>query len=149
MTAYVDSWPTARKRHRCGLCRRCIEPGESYWRQAGLDCATAWTTKTCAHCERVVWAWGRSNSESEWDPECVAEWLEDEHPSIAAARTAGWRFPDGYLTALPFGSRCIECGRRVEFRNLWCAPCDEERILRLDRQFAEIIRTAPDSQEGT
>lgn len=32
MAEFVDSWPTARKRHRCGLCLRCIEPGESYWR---------------------------------------------------------------------------------------------------------------------
>ena len=57
MTAFVDSWPTARKRHRCGLCWRFIEPGEAYWRQAGLD-GTAWTNKTCEHCERLMWAYG-------------------------------------------------------------------------------------------
>ena len=37
MTDYVDAWPTARKRHRCGVCRRAVLPGETYWRQAGLD----------------------------------------------------------------------------------------------------------------
>ena len=67
MTEYVDSWSTARKRHRCELCWRFIEPGESYWRQAGLDRGAAWTNKTCEHCERVVWAYGRSH---EWEPEC-------------------------------------------------------------------------------
>ena len=27
MTEFVDSWLTARKRHRCGVCSRFIEPG--------------------------------------------------------------------------------------------------------------------------
>ena len=141
MTVFVDSWPTARKRHRCGLCWRFIEPGESYWRQACLDRGTAWTNRTCEHCERVVWAYGRSCGEYEWEPECVAEWLEDEYPAVAASRDAGWRFPDGEPLPVPFGSRCIECGCRIDFRHLWCGPCDENRIARLKRQFAEISAT--------
>lgn len=141
MTDFVDSWPTARTHHRCGLCWRFIEPGESYWRQAGLDRGAAWTNKTCEHCERVVWAYGRSGGEYEWEPECVVEWLEDEYPAVAASRDAGWRFPDGEQLPVPFGSRCIECGCRVEFRRLWCGPCDENRIATLNRQFAEISAT--------
>lgn len=138
MTTFVDTYPVAQKRHRCGLCLRCIEPGEPYWRQAGLDGGTAWTTKTCEHCERVVWAYGRSFDEYECDPECAPEWLEDEYPAVAASRDAGWRFPDGELLPVPFGSRCIKCGCRVEFRHLWCGPCNEKRIDTLNRQFSDI-----------
>lgn len=148
MTTYVDRYPTARKRHRCGLCWRFIEPGESYWRQAGLDRGAAWTNRTCEHCERVVWAYGRNGDDDEWEPECVAEWLEDEHPAVAASRAAGWRFPDGEPLPVPFGSRCVECGCRVEFRRLWCGPCDENRIDTLNRQFAEISATLSGSSHA-
>ena len=69
MTDYVDAWPTARKRHRCDVCRRAVLPGETYWRQAGLDRGSAWTNRTCEHCELVVWAYCRVMGESEWDGE--------------------------------------------------------------------------------
>ena len=138
MTDYVDAWPTARKRHRCGVCRRTILPGETYWRQASLDHGQAWTNKTCGHCERVVWAYGRVGGDSEWELEWVLEWLEDGHPAVFAALLAGWRFPDGELAALPFASTCIACGCRVEFRHLWCPPCDDKRIARIGQRFRDI-----------
>lgn len=28
---------------------------------------------------------------------------------------------------VPFGSRCRDCGCRVEWLRLWCGPCDEAR----------------------
>ena len=59
MTDYVDGWPTARRRHRCGVCCRSILPGETYWRQASLDHGQAWTHKTCERCERVACAFCR------------------------------------------------------------------------------------------
>ena len=138
MAEFVDSWPVARKRHRCGMCRRWIGSGEEYWRQAGFDAGRAWTNKTCGHCERVVWMYGRSGGDHEWELESVIEWLEDEHPAVFAALLAGWRFPDGELAALPFASTCIACGCRVEFRHLWCPPCDDARIARLGRQLEQI-----------
>ena len=69
MTDYVDSWPTARRRHRCGVCCRSTLPGETYWRQASLDHGQAWTHKTCERCERVACAFCRVTGESEWDGE--------------------------------------------------------------------------------
>lgn len=138
MTDYVDGWPTARRRHRCGVCRRSILPGEAYWRQAGLDRSGAWTSKTCEHCERSVYAYGRAGGEWEWEPECIVEWLADDHPAVYAQMLAGWRWPDGDLVPLPFGSRCVGCGDRIQFRNLWCVPCDDARIERLNGQFAAI-----------
>ena len=137
MAEFVHSWPTARKRHRCGVCSRFIEPGEAYWRQAGLD-GTAWTNKTCEHCERITWAYCRAMLEYEWEHELVAEWLQDDHPNVWAQMRAGWRFPDGELMPVPFGSRCDDCGCPVEFRHLWCGPCDERRIARIYRQFAAL-----------
>ena len=138
MTDYVDAWPTARIRHRCGVCRRSILPGETYWRQAGLDRSEAWTSKTCEHCERVAWAYCRVMGESEWDSECALEWLSDEHPSDLAALAAGWRWPDGDLVPVPFGSRCTDCRTRVEFRTLRCPPCDDKRITRIETGVRDI-----------
>lgn len=146
MTEFVDSWPTARKRHRCGVCGRFIEPGEAYWRQAAFDAGDAWTNKTCEHCERVAWRYrySRKSYEDEYDVEWVYEWLEGEHPSVLASMQARWRFPDGDLMPVPFGSRCLDCGCRVEFRRLWCGPCDERRIARIGAQLAGIL-TAGDA----
>ena len=146
MTDYVDAWPTARKRHRCGMCRRWVERGEAYWRQAGFDAGSAWTNKTCGHCERVVFAYGRSGGDHEWELEWVLEWLEDEHPAVFAALLAGWRFPDGELAALPFASTCIACVVRVEFRHLWCPPCDDKRIARIGQGFRDIAAAFEDAK---
>lgn len=140
MTSHANSWPTANKRHRCGVCRWWIEPGETYWRQAGLDRCQAWTNRTCGWCERVAWAYLRVTGECEWDAEDCLEWLRDEHPAVWESMLAGWRWPDGERVPLPFGSTCVTCGTRIEFRHLWCPPCDEKRIDRLNRQFAEIAR---------
>lgn len=136
MTDYVDSHPTARKRHLCSVCRRSILPGEDYWRQTGLNRSEAWTLKTCAHCERVV---GVHWEDSDWDIECFLERLEYAHPSVHAAMRAGWRWPDGELVPLPFWSVCVECGVRIGWRALWCGSCDVVRLARLDRQFAELF----------
>ena len=138
MAEFVDAWPTARKRHRCGVCSRWVGPGETYWRQAGFDAGSAWTNKTCQHCERAVWAYCRHGGDSEWEPEWFLEWLSDAHPAVFAALLAGWRFPDGEPLPLPFGSRCQSCGCRIEFRHLWCEPCDEKRIARINAQFEAI-----------
>lgn len=142
MTESVDSWPKARKRHRCVICNRFIEPGEEYWRQANFD-GNAWTNKTCEHCERAVWLYGHV-AYDEWLVDWLFEWLADEYPSVWASMQVKWRFPDGELMPVPFGSRCRDCGCRAEFRRLWCRPCDERRITRLNTQFVEL---ASDSNE--
>lgn len=133
-TDFVHSWPKARKRHRCQVCGRSILPGETYWREAGLDRGAAWTNRYCEHCERVVWRWDDDYVES------IVEALEENDPGVYAQMLAGWRYPDGGLLPVPYGSSCVECGTRVEFRMLWCGPCDDVRIERLNAQFAEISR---------
>ena len=42
------------------------------------------------------------------------------------------------MLPLPFGSACIECGVRVEFRYLWCGSCDAARIARINQQLEDI-----------
>ena len=138
MTDYVNSYPVARTRHRCLLCRRAIQPGEVYWRQAVFDEGSAWTHTTCEHCARVVYAYCRTVGESEWMEEDALDWLRDDHPALFAALFAGWRWPDGDLVPVPFGSRCVDCRARVEFRALWCPPCDERRIARVEAGFRAV-----------
>ena len=61
MDHYTDSHPRARKLHICDTCGRTIQAREIYRRGAGMDGATAWTWKECAHCELLI-AWlGRIN----------------------------------------------------------------------------------------
>ena len=81
---------------------------------------------------------GRIVKWSEWDGENTLEWLSDEHPAVLAAFAAGWRWPDGGLVPVPFGSRCVDCRARVEFRALWCPPCDERRIARVEAGFRAV-----------
>ena len=138
VTTFVDHHPVARKRHWCDLCDRVTLPGETYWRQAGLGDGAAWTTKTCEHCERAAWAYCRDVGESEWDRDDALQWLSEYHSASYASMCSGWRWPDGGLVSVPFGSRCIECGVRVEFRRLWCQPCDTERLARIDAGFRAV-----------
>ena len=137
MIGWVDSWPTARKRHRCGVCRRVIMPGEQYWRQAGFD-GTAWTNKTCQHCERLIPAYLADCCDDEWEREGLIEWVEEARPDLYAWMQAGWRWPDGELAPLPFGSRCRACRTRIPWRHLWCRPCDAARIARITGQLEAI-----------
>ena len=138
MTSHVDSWPVARTQHNCLLCRRSIQQGETYWRQVTFDEGSVWVHKTCEHCERVVVAYCRTVGEPEWMEEDALNWLRDDRPALYAALLAGWRWPDGGLVPVPFGSRCVDCRARVEFRALWCPPCDERRIARIGQGFRAI-----------
>ena len=141
----VWTHPTARTRHRCELCWRDVLPGETYWRSACLDRGTAWTYKCCDHCHRVLTRWDRLYGMDQWgDDECIFEWLEDEHPALWASLRAHWRYPDGELLPLPFTPRCVTCGAAISDGYLWCAPCDERRIARIDghlRGLASALST--------
>lgn len=64
--------------------------------------------------------------------------LRDEYPATFAALASGWCWPDGELVPAPFGSSCIDCGVRVEFRHLWCPPCDDKRITRIETGFRDV-----------
>ena len=140
MSDRVWSYPTARKRHRCGFayCYRAILPGEVYGRMAGFDAGQAWTYKSCLHCLRVCERWCAShNTEGDWWDEVVAEWLEEDCPAVWSQLRAGWRTPEGDLLPLPMQWRCIDCGVLTR-ANLWCADCNARRIERLSRELFGI-----------
>lgn len=50
-SAFWESRPKAKKRHRCCECRGWIEPGETYWRVRGVWDGEAQTFSMCADCE--------------------------------------------------------------------------------------------------
>lgn len=139
MSDYIWTYPTARKRHRCGFsyCRRTILPGEQYGRMAGFDAGQAWTYKTCLHCLRACERWSASHAaEDGWDDDCIAEWLEEERPIVWSQMRAGWRAPEGDLLPLPMQWRCLDCGALCT--PLWCSDCNERRIERLSGQLLGI-----------
>ena len=149
MTAYVDTWPTARKRHWCEVCGRAILPGETYWRQAALDGGIAWSNKTCAHCECVIgrYACVRDTYADELEPECLWEWLEEGYPAVMATARAGWSYPDGELVPLPFRTTCRQCGCPAQFWRLWCDPCNAARIERVNQQLLGLLTLSIPSAE--
>ena len=104
MDHYTDSHPRARKPHICDTCGRTIQAREIYRRGAGMDGATAWTWKECAHCELLI-AWlGRINYlEEEYCPEVIEEW-EPETLSdlrLKACWAKRWTFQSGALMPPP------------------------------------------------
>ena len=125
MSAFVNTSPTARKRHACSLCDEGIRPGEKYRRGVGFDGGTAWTWKECLWCERAANVYCRT-SESEYDSICIIEWLDDEHPNVYAQMRADWSYPDGERLPLPFQPRCIMCSELLDGWRSWCPPCDEQ-----------------------
>lgn len=115
----VDTWPTARKPHRCLECDRTILAGEPYKRTACIGDSTADTVVTCAHCARLAdwvmvlcggYAFGEvlagmrehlSRAEApEWGT--TFPW-RDRLIVTRALRHAqrGWRRPDGTGRPLP------------------------------------------------
>lgn len=138
MAEFVSTSPTARKRHTCDLCGWAIMPGERYWRSVGFE-VTAWTQKFCLWCERTVAWYTRHGGDYEWEPESLVEWLEDEYPTVYRQILGGWRYPDGERLPLPFQFRCFTCGILMEGYRIWCDPCDQARIEKLDRQLHELV----------
>lgn len=104
MTHYTHATPKARKPHRCMMCYRTIDPGETYRRGAGMDGSTAWTWIECGHCAEFV----RVAFRRSWDDESYGDdlFIDFEPLDIAEARVRAqwrrkWRRLDGTLYPLP------------------------------------------------
>lgn len=138
MSAFVSTYPTARKRHACNLCDEGIRPGERYRRGVGFDDGTAWTWKECLWCERAAATYMRLYLDDEYSPSWIIDWLAADHPTVYALMRAGWSYPDGERAPLPFQCRCIACGVLLHGYWLWCPPCDEERIAHISGQLTAI-----------
>lgn len=103
-TYWHSTTPRARKAHRCCLCSRTIEPGETYRRGAGMGDGTAWTWIECGHCNEFVRvAYRRSWMDDGYDQELL---IDFEPNDVAEARIRAqwrrkWRRIDGTLYPLP------------------------------------------------
>lgn len=107
MTGWSIAHPRARKAHRCQMCGRRIDPGETYLRGAGFDGSSAWTWKECAHCEAIKVYYDISDGE-EYSEADFYEWsrepgnCEVEDWRHAAGYRMQWRARGGTLLPVPF-----------------------------------------------
>jgi hypothetical protein len=102
MTFWTDTWPVARKEHRCTLCRRIIRPGEKYRRGVGLGDG-AHTFKECLHCRAVMDLADPTWGECEYFEDVLGEW---EPYSVTELRwkvqwQRKWERRDGDLYPVP------------------------------------------------
>lgn len=95
----------ARKRHRCGECRRTISPGETYLREVIADDGHASTHKTCSHCE-VATEWlarecGGYFYESAADDIAGHSYMGFGVARLAAGMLSKWTRKDGRMWPIP------------------------------------------------
>ena len=50
---HVETYPVARKEHRCDECRGAIPPGSQYQRIVGKSDGDLWSVKTCSCCAEI------------------------------------------------------------------------------------------------
>ena len=72
---------TARKPHRCSTCGvECIQPGDTYTRQATLNDGRVYDWVTCDPCQTTfddVWEWAGSPYDEGIGPDTYAEWAHE------------------------------------------------------------------------
>ncbi len=96
----------ARKMHRCSVCIRRIDPGETYGRQRGFDGGDVWTFRSCAHCEAVTALYDPRDMDDLISEDGHAGWTEGPGRDIAELRAQagfrmGWRARSGRLLPIP------------------------------------------------
>lgn len=105
MTTWIHTHPRARDWHRCDMCSRQIDPGETYLRGVGLD-GKAWPWKECTHCQAARELYDITWDHFEYDPDCFDEWCSDVRgagPELRAAAgyRSQWRTQSGSLWPMP------------------------------------------------
>jgi len=100
---YTETWPTARKAHRCTLCTRTIRPGEKYRRGVALGDGTAWTFCECLHCRAVMDLADPTCGEYEYFADVLVDWDPQTITELRwkAQWRRGWTRRDGDLYPVP------------------------------------------------
>lgn len=108
MRTIANGYRKARKPHKCSLCLRTIDPGETYEYQRNIYDGHIYTWKECAHCDgmrRII-----HFDVDYWDPDGAGVGPDDVGEywpkSIAEARLivgwrTEWRRKDGTLREVP------------------------------------------------
>lgn len=98
---YNHEWRRARKQHTCYLCWRTILTGENYMRGSGMDNATAWTWKECAHCHAIIDI--ACDGELEYGDITILDWEPTTlaHLRLKALWSRKWTRIDGTLQPVP------------------------------------------------
>jgi len=74
-----ETWPKARKAHKCCECGRTIQPGEKYMCISGIWDGRPSRFKTCTECANLG-ARFRCHVEYEYNPSfcCLFEYMDEE-----------------------------------------------------------------------
>lgn len=107
---YLETYPKARKPHRCGACREVISPGSQYTKVAIVGAGSAHTYKRCARCQHLhehLREKCRTSSEDLWPDEELncgldyeEEWGELPVEVAALAFAIPGELPEDTLGAL-------------------------------------------------
>ena len=113
MIRIADERRKARKPHRCSLCYRMIDPGETYSHGRFADAGDIWTFRQCAHCEAFLAIVRHAYNfdeywEEGWSTDDVIAWGDELHgpKHLSAMRLyvmwrRDWRRHDGTLYPIP------------------------------------------------
>lgn len=76
-SAFWESRPKAKQRHKCCECSGWIEPGETYWRVRGIWDGESRTYKMCADCDALL-SWCGDDADCFcWSFQCVHQDVVD------------------------------------------------------------------------
>ena len=98
------SEPKARTSHKCQMCFRVIDPGETYERQFNVFDGRAYTWKTCTHCQALMrLASIEYEADEGYSDETIDEWEPGDvwELRLKALWRKKWRRKDGSLYPVP------------------------------------------------
>ena len=80
MDCYTQTFPIARKVHKCDFCGKQIEKGEKYFRQSWKDGGEFCDSKLCLVCEKMIERYSKERKcDDEYTYDAVSEWLHGEY----------------------------------------------------------------------
>ena len=75
---YTSEIRTARKPHKCKLCREWIQPGEKYCRDICKYDGRFHDAKLHIDCDAVIDKYIEYEGSGEWDDDSVCDWIDDD-----------------------------------------------------------------------
>lgn len=79
MEFYTENIHSARKEHRCALCRAKIHVGEKYLRRSGKYQGDFFDDCLHLHCNKIIAKFCKEQKDNEWEAGWIEEWLIDKY----------------------------------------------------------------------